>query len=140
MKNADPEGEYVGLLLEMLREWSETKKEITNLRKQLEARFGLLSEKTLDAKKKNLCDYLVAEILKLNKPHKIFMTKDLVEILKKSGYRGKSFSKDPIRTVYNCVLHDPLKRFYRPPQFRKGFALNREFAAHLKNNLTEKNL
>ena len=102
------------------------------MRGQLKARFGLLSENTLTIRKKNLCDYLVDGILKLNKPNKIFMTKDLVEIAQKSGYHGPSFSKDPVRTVYNCVLHDPQKRFYRPPQFRKGFALSREIITSLK--------
>ena len=137
LKHADPEGEYVGLLSDMIRDWADIKKEISNIRGQLKARFGLLSENTLMIKKKSLCDYLVAGILRLNKPSKIFMTKDLVEIAKKSGYHGTSFSKDPVRTVYNCVLHDPQKRFYRPPQFRKGFALNREIVMKLKES--EKN-
>ncbi len=86
--------------------------------------------------KKSLCDYLYEAAIRLGKPHKIYFTKDFIEILIKSGYSSKSFLRDPHRTIYNCIIQDPQKRFYRPASlFKSGFALSREVASQMQRQL-----
>lgn len=88
----------------------------------------------LKSLRKSVCSYLLDYAISLGKPHKIFFTSEFVNYLQKTGYKSRSFQRDPNRTVYNCIVRDSQKRFYRPASlFKSGFVLNREIAAQIQN-------